>query len=248
MALFNFKRKQCIKQNKEQTLSDFKDKHKGERCFIIGNGPSLKIEDLEKLNNEICFAVNRIYLSFPNTKWRPTYYAIQDSKMLDQYIGDVAKLDLPYKFLPIAYENKFKNEKGKAFFYNYTLRLFNGTPPLFSDDISKLTYEGGTVTFLCMQIAFYMGFKEIILLGNDFTYSLEKTKDGVVVNNVKDYFVDNYIGNTETRFYPRMDLCEQGFKLARKKAEERDIKIYNATRGGKLEVFERLNFDDIDFR
>lgn len=243
MLFFKKKEKKAYK-----TLADLKGIHEGERCFIIGNGPSLRYEDLDKLQNEYTFAVNRIYLSFDETKWRPTYYAIQDSKILDQYADDVANLDLPYKFVPKQYEGKIKNPKGQVFYYNYTVRLFNGTSAMFSDDISQVTYEGGTVTFLCMQIAFYMGFKEIILIGNDFNYSLEKTKDGVVVNNVKDYFTDKYIGNTDTRFYPRMDLCAQGFELARKKAEEKGIKIYNATRGGKLEIFERKDFDSIEFK
>jgi len=224
-------------------LEDLKNIHKGKRCFIIGNGPSLRMEDLDMLKKEFTFGVNRIYLSFPKTSWRPTYYVIQDSRMLDNYINEVSELNLPCKFLPIQYKDKYTDKKGTAFFYNYVLRLFNGTEPLFSDDIAKQTYEGGTVTFLCMQIAFYMGFEEIILIGNDFNYSIEKTKDGIKNNNVKDYFVDGYISNTETRFYPRLDLCEEGFKLARRKAEERGIKIYNATRGGKLEVFERKDFD-----
>ncbi len=240
-----FKKKEKAKYDK---LSDLKDIHKGERCFIIGNGPSLRYEDLDKLKNEYTFAVNRIYLGFDKTEWRPTYYAIQDSKILDQYADEVAKLDLPYKFVPKQYEDKIVKPKGKVFFYNYIVRLFNGTAAKFSEDIAECTYEGGTVTFLCMQIAFYMGFEEIILLGNDFNYSLEKTKDGVVVNNVKDYFVDNYIGSKDTRFYPRLDLCQIGFELARKKGEEKGVKILNATRGGKLEVFERVDFDSLQFK
>src|SRR5699024_7865108 len=52
--------------------------HKGERCFIIGNGPSLRAEDLDKLKNEITFACNRINLIFDQTDWRPTYYCITD--------------------------------------------------------------------------------------------------------------------------------------------------------------------------
>ncbi len=243
MLFFKKKQKSAYK-----TLKDLKGIHEGERCFIIGNGPSLRFEDLDKLKNEYTFAVNRIYLGFDKTVWRPTYYAIQDSKILDQYAEDVANLDLPYKFIPKQYEAKVNNKKGTAFYYNYQVRLFDGTSAKFSEDISEVTYEGGTVTFLCMQIAFYMGFKEIILLGNDFNYSLEKTKDGIVVSNVKDYFVDNYIGNKDTRFYPRIDLCAVGFKLAREKAEEKGIKILNATRGGKLEVFERVDFDSLNFK
>lgn len=232
-----------IKRSKLKNLEDLKGIHEGKRCFIIGNGPSLRMEDLDRLKDEYCFAVNRIYLSFTKTKWRPTYYVIQDAKMIDNYLDEVVNLDLPYKFIPKAYKDKVKSPKGTVFYYNYVNRLFDGTDAMFSDDISKQTYEGGTVTFLCMQIAFYMGFKEIILLGNDFNYSIEKTKDGIVANNVKDYFIDGYIGKNETRYFPRLDLCKLGFECALRKSKEAGVKIYNATRGGKLEVFERKDFD-----
>ena len=244
MLFFKNKQKEIV----EKELSDFKNKHVGQRCFIIGNGPSLRMEDLDKLKNEVTFAVNRIYLSFTKTDWRPTYYAIQDSKMIDQYFHDVENLPVKYKFIPSYMKDKFLNKTGNVYYYNYRLRLFDGTTPLFSDDIAQQTYEGGTVTYLCMQLATYMGFKEIYLIGNDFTYSLEKTNEGIKVNNVKDYFVDNYIGSTETRFYPRLDLCEEAFRFAKQTCDEKGITIYNATRGGKLEVFPRVDFDTISFK
>lgn len=55
-------------------LKKFKNIHKGQRCFIIGTGPSLTVEDLELLKDEICFGSNRIFEIYPRTSWRPTYY------------------------------------------------------------------------------------------------------------------------------------------------------------------------------
>ena len=46
-------------------LAALRDRHRGERCFILGNGPSLKRTDLSKLRNETTFGLNRIYLAFP---------------------------------------------------------------------------------------------------------------------------------------------------------------------------------------
>ena len=53
-------------------IRKYKDIGKGKRCFVIGNGPSLKVSDLERIKNEDCFAANRIFKIFPNTTWRPT--------------------------------------------------------------------------------------------------------------------------------------------------------------------------------
>ena len=69
-------------------LSELKGCHKGQRCFIIGNGPSLKAEDLDKLQNEICFASNMIYKIYDQTSWRPTYYCNSDTRILKKMIFD----------------------------------------------------------------------------------------------------------------------------------------------------------------
>jgi hypothetical protein len=45
-----------------QRLLAFKDKHKGERCIIIGNGQSLNQMDLSFLKHEICFGTNKFFL------------------------------------------------------------------------------------------------------------------------------------------------------------------------------------------
>ena len=64
-------------------IRKFKNIHSGERCFIIGNGPSLNADDLDKLAEQgyVTFAFNRIYHIFDQTDWRPTYYMSQDEKM-----------------------------------------------------------------------------------------------------------------------------------------------------------------------
>ena len=60
-----------------EKLKSLKDQHKGERCFIVATGPSLRIEDLNLLRNEFTFSMNSIFLLFDETDWRPTYYGIQ---------------------------------------------------------------------------------------------------------------------------------------------------------------------------
>jgi uncharacterized Rossmann fold enzyme len=87
-----------IKYSKK--LKSFKDIHKGKRCFIIGNGPSLKMEDLDKLKNEYTFAANKIYLAFEETDWRPTYYCIQDLKLfLRDFESIIQKVEAKVKFI-----------------------------------------------------------------------------------------------------------------------------------------------------
>ena len=66
-------------------LKPYHNLHRGQRCFVIGNGPSLKAEDLTRIwNLDIpTFACNRIHMIFSQTEWRPTYYFISDAKIVE---------------------------------------------------------------------------------------------------------------------------------------------------------------------
>jgi hypothetical protein len=222
-------------------LKQFKNIHKGKRCFIIGNGPSLKIEDLEKLKNEYTFAANKIFVAFEDTDWRPTYYCIQDFKMITSEFESIKqKVDAHVKF--IAGNTLIKNNihlNDWIYFY-LDISRFYPQYPNFAEDISECIFEGFTVTYANIQLAVYMGFKEIYLLGVDHNYFMNSES--------KNHFSDKYMGNKKMgKEYnlPHLEYSTLAYEAAREYAEHNAIKIYNATRGGKLEVFERVNFDTI---
>lgn len=229
-----------IPEYKNMDLQRFKGMHKDERCFIVATGPSLTIKDLETLNRNkcICFGVNRIYLSFDETEWRPDYYVVVDDKMIKEYQDDIKKCDAGIKFIGDQVK-EFWQETDEAIYklHDHILEYFPKIPK-FSTNIVNGTYSARTVMYPCLQIACYMGFREIYLLGTDHNYS---NKQSDVSNHFhKDYYKgairpDNYF----------KEKAELAFVAAKKYADEHDIKIYNATRGGKLEVFERVDFDSL---
>ena len=51
-----------FQRNNLSKLKSLKDSHKGKRCFIIANGPSINSMDLSVLKNELTIGMNRIYL------------------------------------------------------------------------------------------------------------------------------------------------------------------------------------------
>ncbi|MFC2055928.1 hypothetical protein ACFLV7_16775 [Chloroflexota bacterium] len=73
-------------------LAALKNRHKGQRCFVIGNGPSLSTTDLDQLRGEVTFACNKIYLAFNETDWRPTYYAVEDPLVAQQNYEEINNL------------------------------------------------------------------------------------------------------------------------------------------------------------
>lgn len=227
-------------------LKQFKDIHKDdEACFIIGNGPSLSAEDLDTIQkHEITtFAFNRIYYMFANTVWRPTYYISQDEKTLKNCQNEVNQMSLKYKFIPLFHKYYHNINIDNAYYFK--LSLDRNKQTFFSEDISKYVGDSTTVACTAMQFAVYMGFKKIYLIGVDHSFSTYKNDDGEIITDpsVKDYFVEDYNNDKSELYIPNIDASTRAFMVMKKYCDSHGIEVYNATRGGKLEVFPRVNFD-----
>lgn len=227
-------------------LKKLKNKYEGKRCFIIGNGPSLQSTDLDRLQNEYTFAFNRIYYIFGQTSWRPTFYCTQDEKIIENSAVEILQnIDTEYLFLP-ATANWYKNA-GIQTNYLFAPKYVQDGPIGFSEDIPSGIFVGNTVVYTAIQLAYYMGFTEIYLIGVDHNFSVYQDKDGEIHrdNSVKDYFCSEYNVDKDKLDIPTLDKSTLDYRTARKFSEEHDFKIYNATRGGKLEVFERVDIEDL---
>lgn len=232
-------------------LKTLKGIHNGKRCFIIGNGPSLRVEDLDRLSEEYTFGANRIYDLFSKTKWRPTFYMSTDYNVLRHSWHLLNNYDFGEMFLAVDKDfdlSRFKNKTTRIFQdTKFVVNKYNDLTAYVSEDVSKCFSVGYTVTFASIQLAIYMGFKEIYLLGMDFSFSSTRDKKGKlhVDNNIKDHFYEKKYVATVPFFY---ESNLHAYKVAKEYADSHDIKIVNVTRGGKLEVFERANFDEIIVR
>ena len=228
-------------------LQKFKDIHKGETCFIIGNGPSLKASDLELLHKKKIptFAFNRIYLIFNDTQWRPTYYVSQDEKTLRNCAVQVNDMNIKHKFIPlfIRYYHDIQI-KGAHYFH---LKSNHEDYPEMSDDITQFISDTTTVAVTAGQMASYMGFCKIYLIGVDHSFSTYQNDKGEIVQdkNAKDYFTDLYNPDKSDLYIPNIDSSTRAFISLKRFCDMRKVEIINATRGGKLEVFPRVSFDEI---
>ena len=195
------------------------------------------MEDLDVLkeNTEICISMNSIWNAFQMTQWRPTYYVADDYRIMRDYEKDLDEIEAEILFLGDTNGDYWSRKHADNIIkhhFNYEYR--EKVLPKFSKDFSRQCYMGATVTYSCMQLAVYMGFREIYLLGVDFSCAGER--------NMK-----------YTHFFEEKTLSSVGFpdaillayQAAKRYAEEHNIKIYNATRGGKLEIFERVDFDNL---
>ena len=129
-----------------------------------------------------------------------------------------------------------RNKSEKNIKFHRRQNLPDMEEEFFSEDAAKVCGNGGTCIYICLQIAVYMGFKNIYLLGMD----LVDMSQGV--NQLPTY--KHFYQEEETsRLW--LDLILKGYKSARKYADTHHIHIYNATRGGYLEIFDRVDFDSI---
>lgn len=226
-------------------LKTYKDIHKGERCFIIATGPSLTISDLSKLKNEITFGMNSLCKIFSDLGWETTYYVIQDRGAFNLLKNDLVKLKKTILFHgDIWFQKKdFKNfqckiQKFPRYYEHHgydQIHLRTG----FSRDIFEQVFEAYTVAVCTLQIAAYMGFSEIYLLGADCNYDqndAEKSySQGLSYNGINDAAQRKTFGNKMLYAY----------SVANQALSGSGIKVYNATRGGMLEEFQRVDFDSL---
>lgn len=231
-------------------LASYKNKYKGKRCFLVGNGPSLNADDLTMLheNGDVTFAFNRVYNIFDDTPWRPTFYISQDEKMLCGCQDVVNTLELCCKFIPIQLNWYHDININDASYFNIKPQLSeNPDEYLFSDDISKEIYNSSTGMYTAVQMAAYMGFSEIYFIGVDhhFHTSINNKGEIVIDNSVKDYFSDKYNADKDNLYIPNTEKSTLTYVAMKNHCDKRNIKVYNATRGGKLEVFPRVDFDTL---
>lgn len=231
-------------------LALLKNKYRGQRCFLVGNGPSLSAEDLTLLHkhNEVTFGFNRIYNIFEETPWRPTFYISQDEKMLGGCIDYVSGMETGIKLIPIQMEWYFNLKVRNAVSFNMIPQISNNPEEyLFSEDAAQCLYNSSTGMYTAAQLAAYMGFKEIYFIGVDhhFHTSMNNKGEIVVDNAVKDYFSDKYNEDKKDLYIPNTEKSTLTYIAMKNHCEKRNISVFNATRGGKLEVFERVDFDKL---
>lgn len=203
-----------------------------QRCFIVATGPSLTIDDLNILHEKhmFCFSVNSMCNIEIN--WKPDVYVVLDGKFFLENQKVIRDYSCPIKLLPDDNIEFWREKKeGEYQVHRDTSNAYGAMG--FSEDITRIVNTCGTVTVGCIQIAVYMGFKEIYLLGTDCNYTLGSTRNHFGGDDKPD-MIDHSISS-----------MLKGYQMCRDYADTHGIKIYNATRGGMLEVFERVDFDSL---
>ena len=225
-------------------LAELKDAHKGRRAFIIANGPSLRQTDLGKLKNEFTFGMNRIYMMFPELGFSTTYLTVVNDLVIEQTANDLAALTLP-QFLSWRSRRFFPTDLPITNLPTFIYTSYES--PRFSEDVRGRVWEGATVTNVTLQLAFHMGFQQVILIGADHNYTARGKPNTTVISQGDDpnHFSPAYFGKGFRWQLPDLEMSEIGYVLARDAYHHAGREVLDATIGGKLTVFPKVEYNSL---
>ncbi len=225
-------------------LAALKDIHKGKRAFVIANGPSLKQTDMSKLKDEFTFGMNRIYLMFPELGFSTTYLTVVNDLVIEQTSDDLANLSMP-KFIAWHSRRHFPPQLPITQLPTFLYTSYTGRN--FSTDVRRRVWEGATVTNVTLQLAFHMGFQEVILIGVDHNYTAAGKPNTTVVSQGDDtnHFSPAYFGKGFRWQLPDLETSEIGYAMARDAYRKAGREVLDATIGGKLTIFPKVDYDSL---
>ena len=223
-------------------LGQWAGRHAGQRCFILGSGPSLAKMDLRPLASEITFGLNRIYLLFPDLPFQPTYYCATNELVLANFASEIRALGMP-RFLNWNQRGRFDDDDFTLFVKD-SLSLRDS----FEGDPLRPSSFGGTVTYTALQLAYFMGFQQVILIGVDHFFAESGTPNRSKIRTTEvdeSHCHPNYFPQGVRWQLPDLRRSELAYGLARRAFERAGREVLDATVGGHLQVFEKIAYESL---
>jgi hypothetical protein len=219
-------------------LKGLANAHPSQRCFIIGNGPSLRRMDLSPLRGEFTFGLNRIYLLFPQLGFSTSCLVAVNDLVIEQCAAEMLTLTLP-RFFTWRSRRWFPREAN----ITYLDTDFTGDEG-FSTQCTGRIFEAFTVTNVALQLAYHMGFSQVILIGVDHNYVTQGAANQAVISQGDDpnHFTASYFGKGFKWQLPDLTGSERGYLRARDEFTRAGRQVLDATLGGKLAIFPKVDF------
>lgn len=225
----------------DRWLLAYEGKFRGQTCVIVGNGPSLNRTNTALLKDAYTFGANRIYLGIESLGFTPTFYVCVNDLVIEQCWDDIVRLPMP-KFLSSRFRSADKPAERMIWMRT------DGVPGAivaFSDNPVHGVFEGHTVTFVAMQLAYWLGFKKVILVGVDHNFTTKGEANATVVTQESDpnHFRPDYFGKGFRWQLPDLEASEAAYRLADYVFRRTGREIVDCTVDGKCQVFRKSTLE-----
>ncbi len=234
--------KRILLGNGLKRLEEYRDIHASQVAFMLGNGPSVRLPDLERLQGHVTFCCNRFHLSYSGHSLRPTYTLSGDRQMIEDFGPEICQ-----------------NSHGPVFFNHIGVRFQHANaiwvhqrwaPSLswFSTNAHcGIAPVGGTLLF-GIQLAYFMGIRHMVLYGVDHSFKYESVSSSPdVARSAKgegNHFIADYRSG-KNWWPPNPDQIADSFRRCDGFLRSRGGWLVNASRQTELRSLERREFDEM---
>lgn len=234
-------------------LGTWKNKFQGKRCFVMGNGPSLRDMDMSLLKDEITIGCNGIYRNFSEWGWHVNYLLFEDIEQTEIRRHDIHGIKGPIKVAGLHNAYAFKADEDTHFMNvrNLDVDFMENLFPQFSKDFGHQVHLAGTVTYIGLQLAFHLGCDPVYLIGVDHDYGelprlfppckITITEDNIhLVRGL--HVKQDYYKVGDTIGVPAVEYMDAGYAKAREVYEAHGRSVINAGLNSALDTFEKTEF------
>lgn len=237
----------------KHALTRWKNRYKGQRCFVLGNGPSLRSMNLAPLKDEITIGCNAVYKNFDEWGWHVNYLLFEDIEQTELRRHDIPHIKGPIKLAGLHNAYAFEADENTYFMNvrNLDAEFMEDLFPQFSDDFGHIVHLASTVTYIGLQLAFHLGCDPVYLIGVDHNYGeLPKLFPPCKITITEDnlhlvqglHLKDDYYKVGDVIGVPPVDYMEAGYAKAREVFERHGRTVLNAGVNSALDVFDRVEF------
>ena len=208
--------------------------------FLIGNGPSVRPADLDRLCQRATFCCNRFYLAYDKMKFRPTHLVSADRQMIEDFGAEMIVKGEAKVWFADEIPSKVKGD------YTWVRSIWH-RPYEFSRDVGLWADPGGATLITALQIGYHLGIRHFYLYGVDHSFKFKPVEDPAQGHRTAQGDGNHFIANYRSGKLwapPLTDLIEEAFSTCDRELRREGGWVKNATRGGALEVLERISFEE----
>jgi Protein of unknown function DUF115 len=258
---YRYSRKRLIikRPGYQDKIAQMRNKYEGKRCFVIGNGPSLKKMDLSSLKDEITIGSNAIYKHYDEMGFSTDFLILEDIEQTEIRGPELKNVKGPIKMASLYNAYAIACDKDTLFFnsprpschgYYWAPDLY----PQFSRDFASIVHLGSTVTYIGLQLAYHLGCSKVYLIGVDHNYGRlpELFPPGKIMITEENlplveecHFSKGYYKVGDQIGVPYSKKQEEAYNLAKQEFEMAGRQILNAGVDSKLPMFPKVDFESL---